>query len=388
MNLKKFRATLTAGVLASAMILPSMTTLAATTTAKPAGVITKTVTAADGITFSGEKFVYTFEQGVKGEVSNGEGTVEANTFIAAIPSVTITAGSETAENLAEMAVDQDGNKNYTYTVGTTANARSEVIDLSAITKAGVYTYTVTESEADSTTTVGETWKFDASTYEMRVYAKNGTSGLEYTITLIKTGGDGTKLETAPFTNSVTKSSTLKIAKSAANTDYAPDGQLYKFEITITPDKQSTIPDSGYAWVVKDENGEVSRTDDVATSGNTGADGKITVEIESGQYVEFTDVPAGSTAVAKEIDNPANVATTTAEAKVGDTTLSGSSYTLTDNATPSTLVDEKGTTITFTNTWKDVTVTGVVTNIAPYITLVAAATAAVAAYVVMKRRIAR
>ncbi len=58
------------------------------------------------------------------------------------------------------------------------------------------------------------------------------------------------------------------------------------------------------------------------------------------------------------------------------------------STGEVLIGEDTDSITFTNTYKDVTVTGVITNIAPYVALVVAVVAGCAAYMMLKKRMAR
>lgn len=379
MNLKRIKTSAAAGILAASMLLPNMTAFAAVSTfGKDAtDVITKKVTADDGVTFTNESFTYTFEQR---EANVQDSGVTANQETVTIPSITI----DSASSGEAYTTDENGNKVYTFTKGG--------IDLTNIEKAGVYTFTVKETARDTSgDPAGTTWVYDESQYILRVYAKNdGNGGLNYEMTLRKLNEDGTepadgdKLTTAEFNNTLTKTAAfLRIAKLVDNDEFADENTDYTFEVTFDEGKLNTASADGYAYTITDG----SHTYDSGTikSGET-------ITMKKNQYAEFKTIPAGTTVTVKEINLASNINTVTVTEYVGQTEVKDAKLTHDEDnntyVTDSILVDEAGTSITFTNTWKDVTITGVVTNIAPYVTLVVVATAAIAAYVVLKRRIAR
>lgn len=374
MNLKRIKTSAAAGILAASMLLPNMTAFAAVSTfgTDATDVITKKVTADDGVTFTNESFTYTFEQR---EANVQDSGVTANQETVTIPSITI----DSASSGEAYTTDENGNKVYTFTKGE--------INLSDIEKAGVYTFTVKETARSAEDPEGTTWVYDESQYILRVYAKNnGQGGLNYEMTLRKLNADGSepadgdKLTTAEFNNTLTKTvNHLRIYKMTSNDEFAPADEEYSFVVTLEEGSLNSAPEGGYYYYITDGMGYKSES--IAfKSGDT-------IKLKANQWADFeNEVPAGALVTVQEVDLPANVDTVSATTSVG--LNDAVEAPLTNNKTAELVVDEAGRTITFTNTWKDVTITGVVTNIAPYVTLVVVATAAIAAYVVLKRRIAR
>lgn len=361
--------------MAASMAMP---VLAADVTKAGTDIITKTVQADNGVSFTDQTFKYTFAQEDKKTDSN----VTANLVTADISDVVITM-SGTSDKNKDFTQEI---KNYKQTAGRTAKDGATAIDLSNIEKAGVYTYIVTESEG-GTTADKTTWKNDTAKYRMRVYATNGADGLEKNITLIKLdekGNEtGNKLDTADFTNKIAKTSTFAIGKYVdGGTSYIPDGTTYNYEVTFNFD----VLNKEVLGVTDTTEFDYIITDGTSTikSGKVKSGDKIE-GLPANAYIQISGLPVGTTVVTNEVDNPANVASTKYDTYVGKVqTKTGAKGATTD----AVLVDEDGSSVYFTNTWKDVTVTGVVTNNAPYIAMVVLAGAAVAGYVVLKRKIAR
>lgn len=377
MNFKRVKTTVAAGVLAASMLLPGVTALAAPTNldevthlgGSATDVITKNVITSEGVTFENESFVYSFAQGAK-DSKDGDYTV--NTTTAAIPDVTIGPKSSTD---AVSSTDEDTN---TVTYKLTAG-----VNLEALSTPGIYTYTVSEQARTAATPDGTTWTYDTDTkYLMRVYVTKNGDGLDKNITIVQLDESGketgNKLSTATFNNKLQKTGDLRIAKYASdNTGLEPSGQTYEFKVTFTADGINTLPE---AFVYKI--GDMTSFGEEQSIVNGG-----TIKLTSGQQADFTNVPAGVKVTVEEINNPANIQETSIDYSVDGTTLSpngGVKATKVENV----LVGQEQTSISYGNTWRDLTITGVVTDVAPYVTLVVVAVAAVAAYVVFKRRVAR
>lgn len=354
MRLTRIKTTVMAGVMAASMLLPNMTAMAVTTATNGAEITKKVTAAADGVTFD-ETFTYTFAQ----EAVKEDSGVQANVNTATIGDVTINVKNTTDKRTATGGINLDDLKTP-----------------------GVYTYIVEESARTATDPTGTTWDYDTTTqYRLRVYVSNGDSGLTKTMTLIKLNADdedtGEKLTTAEFENKLVKTSTTEedgalftLTKAVTdNSSMEPANQEYEFKITVTPDPVNGTPTGGYTYKVGGETKTV-------TSGGT-------IKLKKGETASFTNISAGDKVTIEEVNNPANVKSVATSATVAGSTENG-----TNVKVENVLVDEGGSAVTYTNTWADVTMTGVVTSIAPYVTLVVVAIAAVAAYMAIKGRVAR
>ena len=241
--------------------------------------------------------------------------------------------------------------------------------------AGEYVYTVTETQENMTNVT-----YDTSSYKLRVYVINGTNGLEVekiTAQKITAQGANGKTDKILFTNTYAKNdATLTIEKKTTG-KYANKTKEFNFEITFTKSPMS---------------------DQTTFTGNIGSEPvECTAGIEKpftladGEQLVFHDLPVGTTYVVKELaakdgytpsvtvkENQTNTVTnkTVQETEALNT--------LKENG-KNNLVGENENKVTFTNTYKDVAVTGIVMNNLPFILLVAVAIVAFVSLAVIKRR---
>lgn len=390
MNFKRVKTTVAAGVLAASMLLPNVTAYAATLSDpnsylkdNTTNVITKIVESPDGVTYD-RTFTYTFEQE---KSRKSDSNVDANQKDAAIKSVTIEAKGDKADYKDQ--TNKTGDKTESLNL-------TEALDLSSIVDAGVYTYKVTETqltadEKSADAQKGETWTYDSTAYRLRVYATwvkdangNNTTTLDKKITLVKMDAEGNdtgdKQSTATFTNTLTKESSFKLTKEITDTNGLESSDaLYEFTVTIAPSTLGTSDSVAYTYSVE---GDSTKQNVKFVSG-----GKI--QLKSGQTATFSGVPAGSLVKVEESKDIANVNYDETAITVKDSSEAANGTTNKVTTVENVLVKEGNvTSISYNNTWKTLTVTGVVTDVAPYVTLVVVAVAAVAAYVVFKRRVAR
>lgn len=236
--------------------------------------------------------------------------------------------------------------------------------------AGEYVYTVAETQESMPNVT-----YDTSSYTLRVYVINGTKGLE--IEKITAQGATGKTDKILFTNTYAKNNaTLTIEKNTTGT-YADKTKKFNFEITFTKSPMS---------------------DQTTFTGNIGSEPvECTAGIEKpftladGEQLVFHDLPVGTTYVVKELaakdgytpsvtvkENQTNTVTnkTVQETEALNT--------LKENG-KNNLVGENENKVTFTNTYKDVAVTGIVMNNLPFILLVAVAIVAFVSLAVIKRR---
>lgn len=239
--------------------------------------------------------------------------------------------------------------------------------------AGEYVYKVTETQDPANKVENVT--YDSSEYTLRVYVVNKNDNLE--VEKITAEKAGTKTAKILFTNTYAKNdATLTIEKKTTG-KYANKTKEFNFEITFTKSPMS---------------------DQTTFTGNIGSEPvECTAGIEKpftladGEQLVFHDLPVGTTYVVKELaakdgytpsvtvkENQTNTVTnkTVQETEALNT--------LKENG-KNNLVGENENKVTFTNTYKDVAVTGIVMNNLPFILLVAVAIVAFVSLAVIKRR---
>lgn len=310
------------------------------TTKPDAPSVEKTVKVAEGVTLPNTTFTYTATQ-----VANDDGTA-----------------APAQVGLDPVTINYDGEKS------TSTLTKTAAFDLRPITKPGEYTYEVKETSGQS----GVGWTYDSQTYYLQVLV-NREGQKTYTIT--KTKGDTTKKETAfKFTNTYSKNTSLSVTKKVTNSTYIDKDQKYTFTATFTDPSTSQI-DMTKITVTGD-------AQEVSVSGKT-----ITFSLKDGQTANFANVPAGAK-VAVEETNTADLKNKNWKSASFSAISDGaeiSQPTTTDTKISDVLVGENTNSITVANTFQDITVTGVITQIAPFVAMIAIAAGAAALYMVSRRR---
>lgn len=236
--------------------------------------------------------------------------------------------------------------------------------------AGEYVYTVAETQESMPNVT-----YDTSSYTLRVYVINGTNGLE--VEKITAEGAKGKTDKILFTNTYAKNNaTLTIEKNTTGT-YADKTRKFDFEITFT--KSPMSDQTTFTGTIGAQSVEY-------TAGQT-----KTFKLADGEKLVFNNLPVGTTYMVKEL-----AATDGYTPKV--TVIENQTTTVTNKTVQETealdtlkenrknnLVGENENKVTFTNTYKDVAVTGIVMNNLPFILLVAVAIVAFVSLAVIKRR---
>lgn len=238
--------------------------------------------------------------------------------------------------------------------------------------AGEYVYTVTESKENPISNV----TYDNTSYRLRVYVINGTNGLE--IETITAEGANGKTDKILFTNTYAKNdATLTIEKKTTG-KYANKTKKFNFEITFTKSPMS---------------------DKTTFTGNIGSE---PVECTAGiaksftladrEQLVFSNLPVGTTYVVKELAASDGYTPSVTVLENKTTTVNnriaaqeGDALDTLKEGEKKNLVGENENKVTFTNTYKDVAVTGIVMNNLPFILLVAVAIVAFVSLAVIKRR---
>ena len=236
--------------------------------------------------------------------------------------------------------------------------------------AGEYVYTVTEKQESMPNVT-----YDASSYTLRVYVINGTNGLE--VEKITAQGANGKTDKILFTNTYAKNdATLTIEKNTEG-DYADKTRKFDFEITFT--KSPMSDQTTFTGTIGAQSVEY-------TAGQT-----KTFKLADGEKLVFNNLPVGTTYMVKELAATDGYTPKVTVVENKTTTVTNKTVqetealdTLKENG-KNNLVGENENKVTFTNTYKDVAVTGIVMNNLPFILLVAVAIVAFVSLAVIKRR---
>lgn len=236
--------------------------------------------------------------------------------------------------------------------------------------AGEYVYTVKETQESIPNVT-----YDTSTYTLRVYVINGTNGLK--VEKITAEGAKGKTNKILFTNTYAKNdATLTIEKNTEG-DYADKTRKFDFEITFT--KSPMSDQTTFTGTIGAQSVEY-------TAGQT-----KTFKLADGEKLVFNNLPVGTTYMVKELAATDGYTPKVTVVENKTTTVTNKTVqetealdTLKENG-KNNLVGENENKVTFTNTYKDVAVTGIVMNNLPFILLVAVAIVAFVSLAVIKRR---
>jgi hypothetical protein len=338
--MKKFRVLLLTAVLAVAMMAGSLSVFAADEVIP----VSKTLNVANGVTTE-QTFAFKLTQANKTSAPTGH----------------VVAPKTVSDITTTVTVSTDGTGATTVTGGF---SQSDFADLDV---AGEYLFTLTETTEDAMT---DGYGLDANTgdntYYVQVLVKNGESGLEYEYHMASNNFNaedaadepGAKVTEAAFTNLFTEVAPLTVSKVVSNPEYADPDQEFTIKVVFTRDTTNFNP----ATATIGYDGETYDYGD-----------EITLILKDGGSAELTNIPVGTTYVVSE-EPPTNYETPEITYSSGDTGL------IEDTAT-----NENANTATVTNTLNDITITGVIMNILPFVMMIAIGGAAAALYVVSRRR---
>ncbi len=219
--------------------------------------------------------------------------------------------------------------------------------------AGLYEYIVRETAGEEN---GIT--YDTAAYNLNVYVINNEDG-DLEVQSITAEKDGMKQNELSFTNTYRKNSSLKISKktNGMHADKTKD-----FEFTIRFEKAATELDEvkSYTGKIGDERVDCS------------VDKETTFELHDGESLVFDSLPAGTRYVVSEVAakdgyTPSIKVVENGVEKAG-TTVSESEG-ISSAGTGTNLVGENENEVTFTNTYQDIALTGIVLHNWPFIILI-------------------
>jgi len=341
---------------------------------KGAAIVTKVVnTAAEGVTVPDRSFTFTATL-QNGSKSSYDG-IKAPSTAPTEKTVTI---NKTNDNRSES------------TQGTIEFEKDKQLDI------GFYVYRLTENDLGTGTPndlddKGYGWTKDTTEYQVTIF-KSNTGTTQYAIQKVN-NTDGTlslgdKVDTADFKNKFTKrgnqegkESSLKITKEVVNPEYAKD-QSWDFTLKFTPDQVNE-------GILKDEIIGMIGNDPYTFTKDNDGNYSGTVTLKKDQTITFANIPAGTKYTLSENGYEGDTPTAVLKENGGKEEAmaagtQGEAYTIKEGA----LIGEGENSVTVTNKYDKVTVTGVVLNNMPFIVMMAAAAAAIFGYVALKRKISK
>ena len=299
-------------------------------------------------------------------------TTPASTFKFTAVSNTPDAPTATIKDITFVDTD-DG----TLQKGIKTVSKDSAITFGDFPHAGEYVYTVKET-AETATGV----EYSTDTYTLRVYVKNGDDGLEIrNMTAEKGTSDGTeenKVSEMKFTNTYRKDAALEITKVTTG-ELADKTKDFDFTITITPSKTETNQESSYTGKIGEE--------DVTVNANQ----PTTFQLHDGETLKFDSLPAGTRYVVTEEGEedgytPSVTVLENGTATVTDKEASSDAEGISSANTQATnLVGEGTNKVTFTNTYKDVPLTGIFMNNLPFVIVIGIAVLALGALAILKKQ---
>lgn len=343
MKFKKFKTAAAAGLMAAVMCMGTVVSAADTPTVDAE--IQKDFQIAEGITVPDITFTFTFAG------------VEAD------------APTISAKTVAYSNAD-------TVTSGISSKTVAEIFSRVTFPHAGVYTYTVQETAGETSVENG-TVTYDGSVYTVRVYVKNTENGglAIDQITAAKSGAAGTeeKQDAIKFVNKFEKTTSLTVAKHTKGA-LADKTKAFTFKVTFT--KPATYDGSTFV-----------SGNDTYTFGQ-----EYTFTLADGGQKVFSNLPAGTRYVVTEVGSADGYAPSVTVVENGTQNVNKTAADADSLATAETgktnLAGEGTNTVTFTNTYKDVPITGIIMNNLPFVILILAAAAGIVGYLVIRRRVAR
>ena len=317
-----------------------------------------------------------------------------------VPNISYTyTTSSVIKSQAEATVDvpeSEATKKIKYSSSDTIKndmvSKNAVIDLSTekITypSAGVYEFLIEEScdeseievTADSVS-VNLDQESDAQAYLVSVYVKNTSNGLKiYGVTVQaydKSSGEvsGSKIAEVIFEETYVKVLSTLTSLSVDKTvkgDYAD--LTKKFDYTVTFKNPSTTASQTIDISIGRSDG-TSETDSITVDGTTAK--TYTFKLGNYDYVNFLNIYSGTVYTLEETAVDGYTASYTQV--VGGTEKDSVTATKVDD----TVLSDGGTnSVSYINSYKDITVTGVVMNNAPFMVMISLAGVAFVAFVVI------
>lgn len=323
-----------------------------------------------------------FAAGVPTVDKNGQASITKNFVMAEGISTPVSTFKFTATSTTEGAptatikdITFAESENGTTDQGIKTVSKNSDISFDKFPHAGEYVYTVKE-----TAEIADGVEYSTDTYTLRVYVKNGNNGLEIrNMTAEKGTSDGTegnKVSEMKFTNTYRKNASLEITKVTAG-ELADKTKDFEFKITITPSKTEKNPTS-YTGTIGEKTVTVN------------ANQATTFQLHDGETLKFDSLPAGTRYVVTETGKEDGYTPSVTVLENGTNTVnkkasSDAEEISSADAQATNLVGENENKVTFTNTYKDVPLTGIFMNNLPFVIVIGIAVLALGALALLKKQ---
>ena len=339
--MKKFRVLLLTFVVAVTMMASSLSVFAVQGNASEASAtvptLTKEVTIAEGVTMPETAFEFTAELTTNADnVDTPAGATQSF--------VTTVSGAET--------------------VGTgTALTFTGALNVPTTWAVGEYTYEITETAPTQTAEATGWTTIDTAKYYLHVYAKNDNTVL-YSITKTnEVGAEKVPDEEFKFSNEYENNDgELTVSKAVTNPEYVPADTEYTFTLTFTTNGSAAAPDSVTG----------TKGTETITVSNGG-----TFTLKNNESIKFENLPVG---VQYQV-----VETAPTHASYKETSIVVDGTNVSGLDTGAKKITETANSAAYTNVYAEVTITGVIMNVLPFVMMIAIGGAAAAMYVVSRRR---
>ena len=294
-------------------------------------------------------------------------TVPNVTFDFEITAKTANAPQASVESVSYDADTAKGN----LTDGKYVLSQDKAITFGTFTKAGVYEYTVKE-KADG----AEGVVYSTEEYTLRVYVANKTDGGFYIKSVTAEKG-GEKQDAISFTNTYTKNTNLVIEKNTVGA-LADKEKDFTFKIRFIKAATEAGAVDSYTGTIGNENVicEIGRDTEF--------------KLHDGEQLIFQDIPAGTRYIVTEVEEQDGYTPTVQviENKVQGNVVNGNDGTdlsSVQDGESSNLAGENENKVSFTNTYNEVPLTGLIMNNKPVFILCGIAFAGLVLLTVFKRR---
>lgn len=343
MKFKKFKTAAAAGLMAAVMCMGTVVSAADIPTVNAE--IQKDFQIAEGITVPDITFTFTFER-----------------------------KESDAPEIEDKTVTYSSNDGVTS--GISSKTVADIFSGVTFPHAGVYTYTVKET-AGAPSVENGTVTYDESVYTVRVYVKNTEDGLAIDqITAAKPGAAGTekKQGAIKFVNKFEKTTSLVVEKTTVG-DLADKTKPFEFKVKFERPatyEGNTFTSEGKEYTFGEEH---------------------TFTLADGDKKTFSNLPAGTRYVVTEVGKedgytPSVTVVENGKQTVTNKTAADADSLATEETGKTNLAGEGTNKVTFTNTYADVPITGIIMNNLPFVILILAAAAGIVGYLVIRRRVAR
>ena len=294
-------------------------------------------------------------------------TVPDVTFDFEITANTANAPQASVESISYNADTTKGN----LTDGKYILSQDKAITFGTFTKTGVYEYTVKE-----TTGQAEGVVYSTEEYTLRVYVANKTDGGFY-IKSVTAEKDGEKQDAISFTNTYTQNANLVIEKNTVG-DLADKEKDFTFKIQFIKAATEAETVDSYTGTIGNEN--------VVCNIGQAAEFKL----HDGEQLVFQNIPAGTRYIVTEVGEedgytPAVQVTENGVQRTAANGNDGGDISSVQDGESSNLAGENENKVSFTNTYNEVPLTGLIMNNKPVFILCGIAFVGLILLTAFKRR---